>query len=128
MKTIGPNPTLIMLTIPRGRTMRPGEDRRDYLTAVARCARRQFNRLRAMQEYRYSHVSLAVRDALLLAEAAYPDCCTFGVEHIQKGKNQRSPAIDYLNSGDTYTDTVLYANGQFRIGNWGSYVESGNYA
>jgi hypothetical protein len=54
---------------------------------------------------------------------------THGVEYIPAGHNAKSPAIDYCNTGDTYDTTVLWVHGGvgFRIGNWGSYVEAGNY-
>ena len=126
-KTIGPNPTLIRLDVPRGRQQRVGEDRRDYLRYAASVARRALRRLLAMDDYRYCHRSFAVRDALLLAEAACPDLGTFGVEGIQQGHNRRSPAIDYLNAGDTYTTTLMYVRGRFVVGDWGSIVERGAY-
>ena len=50
-----------------------------------------------------------------------------GVEYIPQGKNKRSPAITYVNMGDTYNTTVLLVNGRFRIGAWGDIVERGNY-
>ena len=52
---------------------------------------------------------------------------TCGVEAIPKGRDERSPEIVYCNTGDTYGTTILYVNGRFRIGNWGSFVENGNY-
>ena len=125
--TIGPNPTLIRLDVPRGRQQRSDESRRDYLRHAARVARRALNRLLAEPEYSHSHESFAIRDAMLLAEAACPDLGTFGVEYIPEGHNMRSPAIEYLNAGDTYTDTLLYVNGRFRVGCWGDIVERGNY-
>jgi hypothetical protein len=64
---------------------------------------------------------------MLLTETACPDLGTFGVEYIPEGHNAKSPAIDYLNTGDTYATTLLYVNGQFRVGNWGYYVEQGDY-
>lgn len=125
--TIGPNPTLIRLDVPRGRQQRVGEPRVDYLRYAARIARRAMNRLLSEPEYQYSHRSFAVRDALLLTEAACPDLGTFGVEGIERGHNQRSPAIEYLNAGDTYEITLLYVRGQFRVGCWGDIVERGHY-
>ena len=32
--------------------------------------------------------------------------------------------IQYCNTGDTYRTTILYWNGKFRIGDWGSIVEA----
>lgn len=127
MKTLGPNPTLVQLEVPRGRNQRVGESRAEYLSYVARVARRALNKLRDSDDYRYCHDSFAVRDAMLLAEAACPDVGTFGVEYVPEGNNSRSPAIDYLNSGDTYELTLLYVNGRFRVGCWGDIVERGNY-
>lgn len=51
----------------------------------------------------------------------------YGVEYIPQGKNKRSPAITYVNLGDTYDTTVLFVKGRFRIGSWGDIVERGNY-
>lgn len=126
--TIGPNPTLIRLDVPRRILQKTGESRRDYLRKAGRLARRVLRQLLAMDEYRYCHRSFAVRDAMLVVEMARPDIGTFGVEGIAKGSNSRSPAIDYLNAGDTYAETLLYVRCQFRIGNWGDIVERGNYA
>lgn len=50
-----------------------------------------------------------------------------GVEHIQRGHNARSPAIDYVNMGDTYDNTVMFVSGRFIVGCWGDIVERGNY-
>ena len=107
----------------RERQQKIGEARIDYVRAAAKYARRKLDELRELDEYRYCHDSFAVRDALLIAEARFVDIGTFGVEYIPRGGNQRSPAIDYLNAGDAYDLTVLYVNGQFRAGDWGSYVE-----
>lgn len=52
---------------------------------------------------------------------------TYGVEHIGPGRNAKSPAIHYCNTGDTYDTTILKVNGRFRIGCWGDIVERGNY-
>jgi len=51
----------------------------------------------------------------------------FGMESIQEGNNSRSPAIYYVNMGDTYDTTILWVNGNFRVGSWGDIVERGNY-
>jgi hypothetical protein len=50
-----------------------------------------------------------------------------GVEYISHGLNSRSPAIEYLNTGDPYTSTLLFVNGKYRVGCWGDIVERGNY-
>lgn len=52
----------------------------------------------------------------------------YGVERIEQGRNQKSPAINYCNSGDTYRTTVMLIDGSFRVGCWGDIVERGNYA
>lgn len=128
MKTIGPNPTAHRVTVPRVQLMRVGESRLDYVKRAARACRRKLRELEASEDYRWSHQSFAVRDSMLAIEAAYTDLGTFGVEHISEGSNQRSPAVDYLNTGDSYELTVLYVSGQFRVGSWGDIVERGNYA
>lgn len=55
-------------------------------------------------------------------------CEAFGVEYIPRGNNSRSPAITYLNRGDSYKPTLLLINGYFKVGSWGDKVEKGNYA
>ncbi len=52
---------------------------------------------------------------------------THGIEHTPRGSNAKSPAIDYCNAGDPYVTTLLYVNGNFRVGCWGDIVERGNY-
>jgi hypothetical protein len=52
---------------------------------------------------------------------------TSGVEYISRGKNKRSPAIEYCNAGDPYTSTLMFVNGSYRVGTWGDIVERGNY-
>jgi hypothetical protein len=52
-----------------------------------------------------------------------------GHEYIDAGKGQKSPAIEYVNSGDTYKVTLLYVHGRgFKVGCWGDIIERGNYA
>lgn len=51
-----------------------------------------------------------------------------GVEHIPRGNNAKSPAIDYVNCGDTYTTTLMYVHGRgYVVGCWGDIVERGDY-
>ena len=50
-----------------------------------------------------------------------------GYEYIKHGHNAKSPAIHYVNMGDTYSTTVLFVRGNFQIGCWGNIVERGNY-
>lgn len=53
---------------------------------------------------------------------------TFGVEHIAKGRTLRSPAFDYLNTGDTYAVTLIRLGSQrYRVCSWGDIVERGSY-
>ncbi len=99
----------------------------DYLKRAARYARSTYNTIRKSADYYNSHNSFAVRDALLKTEKRFTDLGTFGVEYIAKGHNSKSPSITYLNSGDTYTLTILYVRGQFRVGCWGNIVERGRY-
>ena len=54
-------------------------------------------------------------------------CETCGVEYTPAGHNAKSPAIEYLNAGDTYAATLLYVNGSYRVGCWGDIVERGKY-
>src|SRR5262245_26797763 len=52
-----------------------------------------------------------------------------GVEGTPAGKGKRSPALDYVNMGDTYDATVVrVGKRQYRICSWGDIVERGNYA
>ena len=51
----------------------------------------------------------------------------YGVEYIPRGHNARSPAIEYVNAGDPYADTVMFVSGRFIVGCWGDIVERGNY-
>jgi hypothetical protein len=50
-----------------------------------------------------------------------------GVEYIPRGHNAKSPAIGYVNMGDTYDTTLLRTGDTIRIGDWGSIVERGRY-
>ena len=51
-----------------------------------------------------------------------------GVEYIPAGRNRRSPAIEYINMGDTYLTTIMMVRGRYVVGCWGYIVERGNYA
>jgi hypothetical protein len=106
--------------------MKLGETRLDYLKKARRCASRMLAKLREHPDYQCCHDSFAVRDAMLATEKAFPDIGTFGVEHIRAGHNRRSPAVEYLNSGDTYDLTLLHINGRFSVGCWGDIVERGS--
>ena len=72
-----------------------------------------------------------IRRTLETINAAIDGC---GVEYIPAGRGSRSPAIYYVNLGDTYDTTALYvktnrggAGGCFRVGSWGDIVERGSY-
>ena len=52
---------------------------------------------------------------------------TCGVEFIPAGRGNKSPSIEYCNTGDPYHTTILRVNEQFRVGCWGDIVERGNY-
>lgn len=53
---------------------------------------------------------------------------TYGVEFIPKGHNERSPSIDYCNTGDSDGTTMMFISGRgYRVGCWGDIVERGNY-
>jgi hypothetical protein len=111
----------------RKRLQKTGETRSAYLTRARRACRVAFFKLASLDEYKRCHTSFLVRDTLLVVEQWFPDLGTFGVEHIYRGSNKRSPSIDYLNTGDSYELTIMYVRGRFRIGCWGDIVERGNY-
>lgn len=52
----------------------------------------------------------------------------YGVEVIPGRGTKSSPRIEYSNSGDTYTNTLLFVRGRYLVGSWGDIVERGNYA
>lgn len=54
-------------------------------------------------------------------------CETHGIGYIPAGHNSKSPAIEYLNTGDTYAATLLWVKGRYCVGCWGDIVERGNY-
>ena len=68
--------------------------------------------------------------------ATLPGC--YGAELIPPGRGARSPSIEYANTGETYTPTILYIDGvdesgrptgrgRWAVGSWGDIVERGNY-
>lgn len=109
------------------RLQKVGETREQYLARARRYCRTAMDKLSATGEYRYCHESFLIRDTLLAVEATFTDLGTFGVEHTPAGNNRRSPAIDYLNTGDSYELTLMFINGRFRVGCWGDLVERGSY-
>jgi len=48
-----------------------------------------------------------------------------GTEYIPAGSNRRSPAIEYVNMGDAYRDTILWTRGHYVVGSWGDILERG---
>ena len=107
---------------------RAGETRLTYVRRARAYAKRAETRLESTGDYRHCHRSFLVRDALLATETAFPDLGTFGVEGSEAGRGRRSPAFDYLNTGETYELTVLYIRGRYTVGTWGDIVERGDYA
>jgi len=65
------------------------------------------------------------KDFIGLAPVA--DLVGMDLQKIHAGHNAKSPAITYINKGDTYDTTLMRVNGVLRVGNWGSIVEAGNY-
>ena len=56
---------------------------------------------------------------------------TYGIECVRESPNDctSAPAFKYLNTGDTYTPTIIrWRNGRYVVCDWGSIVERGNYA
>lgn len=52
-----------------------------------------------------------------------------GVEGAPAGTNAKSPQFEYVNMGDTYDATILYIYGRgFKVMDWGTLVERGNYS
>lgn len=111
----------------RKRHQKAGESRLAYLTRARRACGVAMDRLAKSGEYWHCHESFLIRDTLLVVEQWFPDLGTFGVENIHEGRNKKSPAIDYLNTGDSYEMTLMYIRGRFRVGSWGDIVERGNY-
>jgi hypothetical protein len=111
----------------RKRLQKTSETRYVYLNRARRACHDAMARLAESGEYTHCHRSFLIRDTLLVVEQWFPDLGTFGVESIYQGSNQRSPAIDYLNTGDGYEPTIMYVRGRFRIGCWADIVERGSY-
>lgn len=52
----------------------------------------------------------------------------YGVEHVERGRNLKSPAFEYVNTGDSYAPTLVrFENGRYTVSSWGDIVERGNY-
>jgi hypothetical protein len=112
---------------PKTRLQKVGESGQKYLERARKHCRVAMAKLKQSGEYNHCHESFLVRDALLAVQEIFADLGTFGVGQIDRGNNKRSPAITFLNAGDTYELTILYINGRFRVGTWGDVVERGNY-
>lgn len=106
---------------------KPGESRAKYLARARSHCQQVRKQLLETGDYNHCHESFLIRDIMLNIQAIFSDLGTFGVEHIAAGRNAKSPAIDYLNTGDSYELTILYIRGRFRVGCWGDIVETGNY-
>jgi len=91
----------------------------------AKHIRRIMHRAVTRAEKRLLYPQSSHRGALAAIDAILNGC---GVERIEQGSNRRSPAIDYVNMGDTYDTTVMVVRGRFRVGCWGDIVERGNYS
>lgn len=58
---------------------------------------------------------------------------SFGIEYTHHASCDQcgrctSKCFDYLNAGDTYNVTIIRFNdGRYRVGDWGTVVERGNY-
>ena len=53
----------------------------------------------------------------------------FGIEYVEGNSTHNSPSFDYINTGDTYNTTIIrFTDGRYRVGDWGTIVERGNYA
>lgn len=55
----------------------------------------------------------------------------FGVEHCHHASADAhcvGACFDYCNTGDTYVTTIIrFEDGRYRVGDWGTVVERGNY-
>lgn len=112
----------------RKHLMRVGESRMDYLKrAKSNLKTAEAELLASDPLYGRCHRSFLVRDAMELVQSWFPDIGTFGVEHVSAGQNKRSPAIDYLNTGDLYDLTLVRTNDRYRIACVGDMIERGNY-
>ena len=103
----------------------PGKGRvlRELLTSAA--AVRAHPAAIALEKHCFNHPGLGLlRLYALNAEAG---CC--GVEYVAAGSNARSPAFEYLNTGDMYTPTIVrFHGGRYVVADVGTIIEHGNYA
>jgi len=47
-----------------------------------------------------------------------------GVEAVFAESDDKWPAFEYLNMGDTYDVTLIYSGGKWSVGTWGDYAEA----
>ncbi len=73
---------------------------------------------------RYHHFSFDVVDCL---EDISRIIGGFGCEYNKAGTNKKSPEFEYVNTGDSYSTTILYYNGNFHCHDQGFLIEYGNY-
>lgn len=101
---------------PRQQKLNESDDA--YLRAALGYAKRRYESIRDTWDYKYCHVSFAVRDALLATEKRFCDLGTCGVENLAFD-------LDYLNTGDSYSPTIFADNGDAWRGPrfWLSHVE-----
>jgi len=89
---------------------------------------------RAMEKHERSGAPFACGSLDAIAEMIGADRS----ETIMPGSGPRSPSIEYANTGDTYSPTVMYLDGvtsggrstgrgRGAVGWWGANVERGNY-
>ncbi len=107
-------------------------DRAKELRQVLECGRAEIEALLDSGQYPitaawyrscYHPLSLATTKLSIASEIT--EC--HGVEYIEAGSNQKSPAIEYANAGDPYVATLMRINGRYRVGYYGDIVERGNY-
>ena len=66
----------------------------------------------------YCHVSHNVARAMKDTEECYIDLGTFGVEGDCESNGEGRIDIQYLNTGDSYENTIVYYCDQLIIANW----------
>lgn len=92
-----------------------------HLIRARRSARRKFNELRAMPQWRNYHLSHLAAMALEHAEQVVLKgrYGTFGVE----GFEVNGESVQHLNTGESYSLTVCYWRGRFVLSYWAWFVE-----
>ena len=92
-----------------------------YLSDARKYASKLFSKRRDTFD---NHESFLVEEVLLATEAKFPNLKTHGVEGDCEANGEGHITIQYLNTGDSYKDTIVYYKGKFRVTNWGSIVEN----